>query len=112
MKNIGIIVLFVGSVIAVALGVINGTPEPVNLFGAQMSLPEGAVIIGGYIFGVLCTFGMLAGRYSAKAASNQTLQEWEAQDQKMLGQVQSDREKQLEAKIATLEAALQKALKR
>jgi uncharacterized integral membrane protein len=112
MKNMGIVVLVLGSIAALVEAVINAAPVTFNLFGAQMSLPEGAVIIGGYIFGVLCTFALLAGRYSAKTTSSQKLLEWQAQDEKLLGQVQTDREKQLEAKIATLEAALQKALKK
>ena len=38
--------------------------------------------------------------------------EWQAQDAKLAAEVKSDREKQLEAKIATLETALQRALKK
>ena len=45
-------------------------------------------------------------------ASTKALTKWDVEDQKLLTQVQTDREKQLEAKIATLESALQKALKK
>ena len=40
------------------------------------------------------------------------LEKWQNQDAKLLVEVQSDKEKQLEAKIATLEAALKRALKK
>ncbi len=38
--------------------------------------------------------------------------QWQDQDAKLAANLTSDREKQLEAKIATLEAALEKALKK
>ena len=51
------------------------------------------------------------------ATSGSTLQEarlaeWDRQDAKLKAEVRSDREKQLEAKIATLESALKAALKK
>jgi uncharacterized integral membrane protein len=38
--------------------------------------------------------------------------DWQAQDTKLMASIASDKEKQLEAKIATLEVALKNALKR
>jgi len=46
------------------------------------------------------------------AKQNQIQQRWQAQDVKLAASLTSDREKQLEAKISTLEAALDKALKK
>jgi hypothetical protein len=48
-----------------------------------------------------------------KTALNQKKKlEWQTQDEKLMAAVTSDREKQLEAKISTLEAALKTALKK
>jgi uncharacterized membrane protein YraQ (UPF0718 family) len=48
-----------------------------------------------------------------KTALNQQKKlEWQAQDEKLMAAVTSDREKQLQAKISTLEAALKTALKK
>lgn len=112
MKNIGIILLALATIIILAIGFTSGATTTLNLFAMQAAVPAGAVLIAGYIIGVGCTFALLASRYSAKAASSQQIEQWQAQDQKLLQQVQTDKEKQLEAKIATLEAALQRALKR
>ena len=46
------------------------------------------------------------------ARQGQIEQQWQAQDTKLAANLTSDREKQLEAKINTLEAALEKALKK
>jgi hypothetical protein len=46
------------------------------------------------------------------AKQSQIQQRWQAQDVKLAANLTSDREKQLEAKISTLETALEKALKK
>jgi uncharacterized integral membrane protein len=112
MKSLGTIVLVIGTIVVVIIGLMNGATAALSLFGAQLTVPSGALLVGGYLSGVACTFALLANRYGSASKSNQRLVEWQAQDEKLLGQVQTDREKQLEAKIATLEAALQRALKK
>lgn len=108
----GNLILGIGTLIIVFLSLLNGGPAALNLFGAHMTVPAGAVIIVSYLLGFLCTLLLLITRYTASSASSQRMIEWQAQDAKLLEQVKSDREKQLEAKIATLETALQKALKK
>jgi hypothetical protein len=49
---------------------------------------------------------------SKELKSEAKLLQWQAQDAKLAVEIQSDKEKQLEAKIATLEAALNSALKK
>jgi len=112
MKNIGTIVLLIGTIVVFIIGLSNTAAVALSIFGAPLSLPEGVLLIAGYVVGVALTFTLLLTRYQAKTASNVRLQQWDQQDQKLLQQVQTDREKQLEAKIATLEAALQRALKK
>ena len=111
-KQIGSIILTFGTVLVIYLAISNGAAVPLSLFGAHVFAPEGAAIFGSYALGVLCTFALLASRFQASARSDKTVTEWQAQDDKLAKQVQSDREKQLEAKVATLEAALQRALKK
>jgi uncharacterized integral membrane protein len=112
MKNIGTIALLIGTIVVFIIGLSNTAAVAFSIFGAAVSLPEGVLLIAGYLVGVGLTFTLLLSRYNAKTASNARLQQWDKQDEKLLQQVQTDREKQLEAKIATLEAALQRALKK
>jgi uncharacterized integral membrane protein len=111
-KTLPLVFLAIATLIVLALAFVNGTAVTLNLFGAAVSIPEGALLAGGYLIGVALTVPMLFVRAASAAASQQRLNEWQQQDAKLSVQVQSDREKQLEAKIATLETALQKALKR
>jgi hypothetical protein len=74
-----------------------------SLLPAVIGFAIGFVIGGGWL-------RMLVA--NKERAGTKALTKWEAEDQKLLTQVQTDREKQLEAKIATLESALQKALKK
>lgn len=74
-----------------------------TLLPAVIGFAVGFVVGGGWLRMLLST---------KEKASTKALTKWEAEDQKLLTQVQTDREKQLEAKIATLETALQKALKK
>jgi uncharacterized integral membrane protein len=108
--------LVIGAVITVAviaLAAVNfSTTIALNLFGAALSVPTGATVLIGYVAGLLCLAPLIASKLSSSAASEKALTKWDAEDQKLLQQVQTDREKQLEAKIATLEAALNKALKK
>jgi hypothetical protein len=43
---------------------------------------------------------------------DQIKSDWQAQDAKLVASITSDREKQLESKISTLETALEKALRK
>jgi uncharacterized integral membrane protein len=108
----GNLILGAGTALVVFLTLLNGATASLSLFGAHLSVPVGAVILISFLFGIACTFTLLISRFTARSTSNQKLLEWQVQDAKLLEQVKSDREKQLEAKIATLETALQKALKK
>lgn len=88
-------------------------PVPVNTFAAHFQIYLGCILVAELVVGYLCGVGqqgfILASR--DKQQEQRSL-EWQAQDVKLLAEVKSDREKQLEAKIATLESALKQALKR
>jgi uncharacterized integral membrane protein len=111
-KTVPLVVLVVGTLIVLALAFTNGNMATVSLFGTGITVPQGAVLGGAYVLGMLLTLPLLFSRIATEAASSQRLTEWQQQDNKLALQVQSDREKQLEAKVATLETALQKALQR
>jgi hypothetical protein len=72
-------------------------------------------------FGFILIVSLVAGSFAGisdymalnrGARGNQIQERWQAQDVKLAASLTSDREKQLEAKISTLEAALEKALKK
>ena len=83
--------------------------QPIPLLNT--SLPAGACLALSWLGG-----GGLALAYRQltlpKIKSEGVKSEWQVQDAKLAAEIKSDREKQLEAKIATLEAALSKALKK
>ena len=78
--------------------------------GSQLPQPYGHSLA--YALGLAAGLAFLVERGRQAARQDKQLEKWEAQDVKLLTEVKSDKEKQLEAKIATLEAALQKALKK
>lgn len=111
-KTLPLVLLGLVSLAVLALAFTNMAAVPLSIFGAAVSLPEGLLVAGGYILGVVLTIPLLFVRVAANVESTKRLAEWDHQDNKLAKQVQTDREKQLEAKIATLESALQKALKK
>jgi uncharacterized integral membrane protein len=113
MDKLPAIALILGLILAGALTAVNLAMVPFNLLVTTASIPVGAVVFGSFVIGGLLSAFYFASNANRKsAASAKALTKWDAEDQKLLTQVQSDREKQLEAKIATLESALQRALKK
>lgn len=89
----------------------NGQIVPFHLFAAELQIGIGVLVLMFYAIGAL--FGFLYPMVSGKQEQNiAKLKEWQEQDQKLAIEVQKDKEKQLEAKIQTLEAALKQALKK
>lgn len=102
-----------GLVLAIIVLVSNSQTVGLKLLGAEIPLSTGTFFLVSYIIGALiggCSMlPLIAGKQEQNVAK---LKEWQAQDAKLAVEVQSDKEKQLEAKIATLEAALKQALKK
>ncbi|MBX9572487.1 MAG: hypothetical protein K2X77_26565 [Candidatus Obscuribacterales bacterium] len=89
----------------------NSQIVPFHIFTAELSIGIGVLVLMFYAIGAL--FGFLYPIVAGKQEQNiAKLKEWQEQDQKLAIEVQKDKEKQLEAKIATLEAALKQALKK
>lgn len=89
----------------------NFQPVSFTAFGSQQQVPLGMLIFAGLSIGALT--GLSVSQMHASQVRKEARRlEWEAQDVKLAASLKSDREKQLEAKIATLETALKQALKK
>ena len=83
----------------------------VTALSTVISLPASAVVGISWIAGAAC---ILAYRQLTlpKVQREKVLQNWDKQDAKLAVEIQNDKVTQLEAKIQTLEIALQSALKK
>jgi len=104
--------------LAVLLGLIvltcavqNFQSANLNLFGSALPIPLGVSLIGAWVSGLVASLALWQTKIK-EVKSQKTLQKWEVQDAKMLKENESDKIKLLEAKIATLEAALTQTLKK
>ncbi|MBS1954668.1 MAG: hypothetical protein JST89_10800 [Cyanobacteria bacterium SZAS-4] len=95
----------------IALAVQNFQTIPFTLFGGAAPLSLGATLIGAWIAGLVASVAVWQTKL-VEVRSEKKLQQWDVQDQKLAKEVASDNVKLLEAKVATLEAALTKALER
>ena len=111
-KNLPIILIVLVTLIIGALSFVNGALVSLSLFAASIQVPEGFLLGGGYVLGMVLSLPVVMARLASDKASHKQVAQWQNQDNKLAQQIQSDKEKQLEAKVATLEAALQRALKK
>jgi len=79
--------------------------------GVETGLPLVIGFICTWIIGVVSGCALMLANDKSELNQQKKL-EWQAQDAKLMASVTSDREKQLEAKISTLEVALKTALKK
>ncbi len=106
------LIAFIGLValgFLVLLALSNWQPFTWQLFGYVYPLPVGLLVI------VSLVVGFFAGvsdylSLNRTGKQEQIKSDWQVQDAKLAASITSDREKQLEAKISTLESALEKAL--
>jgi uncharacterized integral membrane protein len=91
------------------LAIANPQAATLAIFGSQFQTPLSLIILAAPALGVLAAVSTELVR-APKVESDRRKLEWAAQDAKLMAEVKSDREKQLEAKIATLETALKQAL--
>lgn len=91
-------------------GILNGQPVQLNLVNWQGEIALMVLIFGSLGAGALLGVSITQLKVGKVSQEKKKL-EWDAQDAKLAASVKSDREKQLEAKINTLEAALKTALK-
>ena len=84
---------------------------PITLPGIHVDVSLALIAVKFYALGAVSAFSLWKIR-SKKLKGQATQLQWQAQDAKLQAEIRSDREKQLEAKIATLETALGAALKK
>lgn len=112
-KAVSIAINLLCLAVAVALLVGNNNVTALNIASVSFQAHTGTVLIALYLIGatigILSVLPFIAGTRKTDVAK---LKDWQKQDAKLLKEVQSDKEKQLEAKIATLEVALKQALKK
>lgn len=96
----------------VVVAVQNGAAVPLRLFGAALQAPLGALIAAFFVAGAIAPMALWSIRTSKEATADKTQLEWQKQDTKLIAEIESDKIKQLHAKIETLEAALDRALKK
>lgn len=112
-KIISAILLAVPAVILVLLVWQNHTEVTLSMFGTTATLSVGIVATVFFLVGLITGTGVaLPFLKNVRQESSEKLKEWQSQDHKLLADIQSDREKQLQAKIQTLEVALKQALNR
>jgi hypothetical protein len=110
---LGYLALIIGLIATVVSVVIATSASQLVLtaLSTVISLPVSAAVVTSWIAGACC---LLAYRQLTlpKAQNEKILQTWDKQDVKLAAEIQSDKVKQLEAKINTLETALSSALKK
>jgi hypothetical protein len=90
----------------------SATQLSITALSTVISLPASAAVATGWIAGALCLLAFRQLSVSKQVQSDKILQVWDKQDTKLAAEIESDEKKQLLAKIATLESALDKMLKK
>jgi uncharacterized integral membrane protein len=99
------------AIITIIFALMNTAAVSVVMPGTHIDLPLAVVAVKFYALGIISAVcGWKIRSKTLKVEAKQL--EWQAQDAKLQAEIRSDREKQLEAKIATLEVALNAALKK
>lgn len=95
----------------IILSIEDNLSVPIRFFGNTLQIDLTVLTVSSLLSGGMFGFCLrLAWSVQKITSANQT--KWQVQDAKLIAEVKSDREKQLEAKIQTLEAALKQSLKK
>lgn len=81
-----------------------------QLFGAKNSMPLACLLSSSFILGLIPGIGFMFFRKQKKVVAKAIEEKWDKDDEKLAKEIGSDKVKQLEAKIETLETALKAAL--
>lgn len=111
MRKVSLAISGILSLVLIYLSITNLQPITLAGLGSPVQVDLGVLPIIGLALGAWAGAAAMQLR-TAKIEGQEIKQEWQIQDAKLAASVRSDREKQLEAKIATLEAALKAALKK
>jgi hypothetical protein len=112
LRNPFLILSILSAAIVLYVACNNFSAVAVAGFGAPAQIPVGALMLVSYLLGLLGVGGFWATKKQRAIRGEQAKLGWEKEDLKLTMQIESDKIKLLEAKIATLEVALNKALKK
>ena len=110
-KYLFIAIAILAAIITILFAAMNSAAVPVTMPGIHTDVSLALIAVKFYVLGVISAVCIWKIR-SKKLKGEAKQLEWQAQDAKLQAEIRSDREKQLEAKIATLETALNAALKK
>lgn len=109
--TLGLIVLLLA--VAATTWVQNTQSVDFQFMTFSVQLPSSVLYILQFVLGAVAAERAIFFLNRKKQVKSGKIQvEWQKQDEKLIKEITSDKEKQLEAKIATLEAALKQALKK
>ena len=94
----------------IVISIENNQPVSIHCFSSSSEATLGLGLVSFLAIGVITGLSFITIVSRGEKTSGKQIATWDAQDAKLQSQVKSDREKQLEAKIDTLEAALKSAL--
>jgi uncharacterized integral membrane protein len=95
----------------VSVAIQNGQSASLNVLTGSFTCPLALILLANMGLGSLIAVCVVKALDRSSVNEEHKL-DWQAQDAKLMVSIASDKEKQLEAKIATLEVALKKALNR
>src|SRR5687767_11179947 len=98
-KYAAIVIWLVPVLLVAIISLTNFQTTAVSLFGSTQQLPLGLLPLSGLLIGMGGIFALKMLKSGQQQAEEKKLNNWEAQDAKLIAEVKSDREKQLEAKI-------------
>lgn len=110
-RYINISIAAVVTILVLALSLTNLALVSFSLFGTVTQLPLAAPMLATFVLGGLAAAALTRTRVK-EIQSEKKLLKWDSEDAKLAAEVKDDYVKQLEAKNATLDAALKAALKK
>jgi uncharacterized integral membrane protein len=112
LRNLFVFLSTLALLMVIGLVVMNWHSVHIFFLGHTRVVPLGALILVCTGLSSLAAVSLATTLHRDPAQEAKRLGTWQVQDAKLAAQVKSDREKQLEAKITTLESALKTALKK
>ncbi len=112
-KAIGpIIFCLLSTALVAVVALSNTTAIKISLLSSTFDFAPGFLALGTFVLGAVSVLSFALIRAGKQITSSKIEGQWEKQDVKLSAEIESDKVKQLEAKITTLEVALKSALTR
>jgi hypothetical protein len=111
-RNLFLIISIAATAATLYLAGSNLPPVALSGFGPPAPVSLATVVLLSYLCGLASVGSFWLSRKRREQRGEQKIAQWANQDQKLLAEIASDKEKLLEAKIATLDVALKTALRK